>query len=270
MPDLPIFQTKEGLSKLSNILHAYALRSPDVVGYCQGTNIICAGLLQVLEEEDAFWALCVLVEARLGYYAPSMISLKVDQSVLQRVVSFRLPRLSKHMESLGVSVFHFTTSWFLCLFMKDPLLVQDAIELWDYIFCYGDEVLFLMAIELLKTQEETMLEIKEADEMLTFVLHGIMKSNPVRCDTFHRVLKDIGSIALQIETLRTYFQQSLCREVILEETGKGGGNYLIYSSREMTFAGKFYCGMLLCDICHTPQTHTERVRARTHIHTPAI
>eukprot|EP00466_Bigelowiella_natans_P008089 jgi/Bigna1/134686/aug1.26_g9394 len=112
MPKCKMFQSEEGLATLRRVLYAYALRNPDLVGYCQGMNFVCAGLLTVLSEEDAFWGLCVLIEIRLGYYTPTMASLKVDQNVLNRMISYKHPKLYRHMGKLGVSIFAFTTSWY--------------------------------------------------------------------------------------------------------------------------------------------------------------
>ena len=44
------------------------------MGYCQGVGVIAAVLLLILEEEDAFWLLCAIVEDLLpaSYYTPSL------------------------------------------------------------------------------------------------------------------------------------------------------------------------------------------------------
>jgi len=50
---------------------------PDL-GYCQGVGVIAAILLLILEEEDAFWLLCAIVEDLLpaSYYTPSLIGIR--------------------------------------------------------------------------------------------------------------------------------------------------------------------------------------------------
>ncbi|XP_062855737.1 USP6 N-terminal-like protein [Trichomycterus rosablanca] len=51
----------EGQAKLFRVLTAYAKYNPHI-GYCQGMSYIAAVLLMLLGEEEAFWALVVLLE----------------------------------------------------------------------------------------------------------------------------------------------------------------------------------------------------------------
>lgn len=64
------------------VLTAYARHNPSV-GYCQGMNFVAAMLLlQLSDEEHAFWCLCALVEDVLpGYYSHAMVAAEVDQLV---------------------------------------------------------------------------------------------------------------------------------------------------------------------------------------------
>ncbi|GAB5362247.1 hypothetical protein AAMO2058_000781700 [Amorphochlora amoebiformis] len=198
------FATEEKKTKLKNVLYAHALRTPDVVGYCQGMNFLCAGLLTVFEdEEDAFWALCVLVEMRLGYYTPTMISLKVDQHVLNRLLSYKKANMARHLDrpEISISISHFTTSWLLCLFMKNPVVYETAIELWDYILCFGDEMIFLIALQIFEEWSPTVLKMNSADELMTFLL----KCTLTKIDKT-KILNNIGSLSPHIESLRTYYK----------------------------------------------------------------
>ena len=60
--DHRMFRERYGLKQqeLFNILGAYSVYNIDI-GYCQGMSQIAALLLMYLTEEDAFWALSVLV-----------------------------------------------------------------------------------------------------------------------------------------------------------------------------------------------------------------
>lgn len=57
-----MFRERYGLKQqaLFNILSAYSVYNREI-GYCQGMSQIAALLLMYLNEEDAFWALSVLV-----------------------------------------------------------------------------------------------------------------------------------------------------------------------------------------------------------------
>eukprot|EP00471_Norrisiella_sphaerica_P009703 CAMPEP_0184498364 /NCGR_PEP_ID=MMETSP0113_2-20130426/38747_1 /TAXON_ID=91329 /ORGANISM="Norrisiella sphaerica, Strain BC52" /LENGTH=786 /DNA_ID=CAMNT_0026885833 /DNA_START=106 /DNA_END=2466 /DNA_ORIENTATION=- len=206
MPGCSLFKSKEGINMLKRVLYAYALRNPDLVGYCQGMNIVAAGLLTVLPEEDAFWGLCVLIELRLGYYTPTMISLKVDQNVLNRMISYKHSALYRHLAKLGVSIFAFTTSWFLCLFMENPLPYKTALQFWDYLFCYGDEMLFLMALEILLHRSEKLLAIDDADELLSFTLHSFQEE--LDKTSFTRIVSKCGTLEHEIKILRTFYRKA--------------------------------------------------------------
>ncbi|GAB5372223.1 hypothetical protein AAMO2058_001647000 [Amorphochlora amoebiformis] len=165
-------------------------------------NFLCAGLLTVLSEESAFWGLCMLIETRLGYYTPSMVGLKIDQNVLNRMISYKMPVLYRHMMSLGVTTTSFTTSWLLCLFMEKPLLYETVIPMWDYLFCFGDEILFLVALRILSNKESEMLRLNAQDTLLAFALHqcgnGLQKGDVSSLS--------IGSLEENLYSLRDFYR----------------------------------------------------------------
>ncbi|KAJ1472899.1 rab-GTPase-TBC domain-containing protein [Baffinella frigidus] len=53
--------TGQLLEPLRRVLSAYCIRDRRV-GYCQAMNFVAATLLLVLEEDDAFWVLCCVLE----------------------------------------------------------------------------------------------------------------------------------------------------------------------------------------------------------------
>jgi hypothetical protein len=61
------------------VLYTYVKRNP-TVGYCQGMNFIAGRLLQYLNEEETFWALCQIIETMLppDYYS-NMVGVLIDQ-----------------------------------------------------------------------------------------------------------------------------------------------------------------------------------------------
>jgi hypothetical protein len=61
----------DGLSKLRNVLVAYSWKNTRV-GYCQSMNYLCALLLLIMEEEEAFWFLSILVCATLYTHTLSL------------------------------------------------------------------------------------------------------------------------------------------------------------------------------------------------------
>ena len=71
-----------GIAPLRRILTAYSRRNPQI-GYCQGMSMVAAGLLLHLEEEQAYWMLCAVIENVLpaDYYTPGMLGMLADQQV---------------------------------------------------------------------------------------------------------------------------------------------------------------------------------------------
>lgn len=82
-------------------------------------NLVTSTLLLVhADEEDAFWALCAIVEKLLpdDFFAPSLLPSRACPLVLLDYVREQLPKLYKHLEGLGVDLAAICFSWFLSLF----------------------------------------------------------------------------------------------------------------------------------------------------------
>src|SRR5690606_3761818 len=81
LTDNVFFRKGPGVSKLKQVLLAYARRNPSV-GYCQGMNMIAASLLLIMpSEEDAFWVLASIIENILPktYFEHSLLASRADQ-----------------------------------------------------------------------------------------------------------------------------------------------------------------------------------------------
>jgi hypothetical protein len=176
LPNHPRFQQDEGKQALARMLAVYSARNSESVGYCQSMNMIAAALLCLLDdEEEAFWLLCVLIDARVGYYSPSMSGIEVDHRVLSSLVSYAAPSLFDHLQKMLVEVQAFTVPWFLCLFMEAPLGLHEIAYFWDHLLVHGDTLLFEAALEIMLLKHREILNIKDEGEMLEFVLSSGMK-----------------------------------------------------------------------------------------------
>lgn len=62
-------------------------------------NFIVGRLLKYMNEEEAFWVLCMLIESILpiDYYS-NMVGVLIDQSIFYDLFKERLPKLSEHMK----------------------------------------------------------------------------------------------------------------------------------------------------------------------------
>lgn len=88
---------------LRRVLLGYA-RWNKSVGYCQGLNVLAALILQVVDRDEAgaVKVMIYLIEGVLpeGYFADSLRGLSVDMAVFRDLLRMRVPRLSRHLESL--------------------------------------------------------------------------------------------------------------------------------------------------------------------------
>ena len=172
LTDNVFFRLGPGVSKLNEVLLAYSRRNPEV-GYCQGMNLIAASLLLIMPTaEDAFWVLTSMVENILPqhYYDMSLLASRADQQVLRQYVSELLPRLSAHLDDLGIELEALTFQWFLSVF-TDCLSAEALFRVWDVVLCFNDgsTFLFQVALALLKLNEGQLLDCDSAARVYGYI-----------------------------------------------------------------------------------------------------
>ncbi|KAL4907154.1 hypothetical protein BDW74DRAFT_148674 [Aspergillus multicolor] len=136
LTDNVFFRKGPGVAKLKEVLLAYSRRNPEV-GYCQGMNLIAGSLLLITPTaEDTFWLLASMIEKILPkhYYDHGLLASRADQVVLRQYISQILPKLSAHLESLGVELEALTFQWFLSVF-TDCLSAEALYRVWDVVLC---------------------------------------------------------------------------------------------------------------------------------------
>ncbi|OJD22703.1 hypothetical protein ACJ73_05950 [Blastomyces percursus] len=136
LTDNVFFRKGPGVEKLNEVLLAYSRRNPDV-GYCQGMNLITGSLLLIMPTaEDAFWILASLIENILPahYYDHGLLASRADQQILRQYVAEILPKLSAHLDELGIELEALTFQWFLSAF-TDCLSAEALYRVWDVVFC---------------------------------------------------------------------------------------------------------------------------------------
>ena len=172
LTDNVFFRNGPGVTKLNEVLLAYSRRNPHV-GYCQGMNMITASLLLVMPTaEDAFWLLTTIIENVLpqNYYDHSLLASRADQQVLRQYVAEVLPKLSAHLDELGIELEALTFQWFLSVF-TDCLSAEALFRVWDVIFCFNDgsTFLFQIALALLKLNEPQLLLCDSAARVYGYI-----------------------------------------------------------------------------------------------------
>lgn len=155
---------------LFQVLAAYSIYNTEV-SYCQGMNQIAGLLLMFMSEEDAFWALSILMtdkkHAMHGFFIPGFPKLKRFQDHHDKLLAQYLRKLKKHMDKSGIQSSLYTLKWFFQCFL-DRVPFSLTLRLWDAYVLEGEVILTAMAYTLLKLHEKTMLKM-DMDEMNEFL-----------------------------------------------------------------------------------------------------
>lgn len=160
LPEYIAYQEDEGIQKLRNVLVAYSWKNPDV-GYCQAMNIVVAGLLIYMTEEQAFWCLCNMCELYVpGYYSKTMYGTLLDQRVFEAMVEERMPDLWKFITSNDIQLSVVSLPWFLSLFFTSMPL-EYAVRIMDIFFLRGSVALLQVALAVIKLNSEDIMEIED-------------------------------------------------------------------------------------------------------------
>ena len=234
LTDNVFFRKGPGVTKLNEVLLAYSRRNPEV-GYCQGMNLITASLLLIMPTaEDAFWILVSMIENILPrhYYDNSLLTSRADQQVLRQYVSELLPRLSGHLDALGIELEALTFQWFLSLF-TDCLSAEALYRVWDVLLCCKDEdgnggstFLFQVALALLKLNETQLVACETPGEVYAY-LGGEITNHAISIDGLIRASEGLKGVVRrgEVEERRerwVEFELETVRE--RERIRKGGGS----------------------------------------------
>ncbi|XP_019954085.2 rab GTPase-activating protein 1-like isoform X1 [Paralichthys olivaceus] len=148
----------DGQDSLYKICKAYSVYDEEI-GYCQGQSFLAAVLLLHMPEEQAF---CVLVKIMYKYglralYKNNFEDLHCKFFQLERLMQEQLPDLWSHFQQLNLEAHMYASQWFLTLFTaKFPLCMVFHIT--DLLLCEGLNIIFNVALALLKTSKEDLLQ----------------------------------------------------------------------------------------------------------------
>ncbi|KAI7905943.1 rab-GTPase-TBC domain-containing protein [Cokeromyces recurvatus] len=170
LPEYPAYQTEEGINRLRRVLTAYSWINPEL-GYCQAMNIVTSSLLIYMTEEQAFWALNMLVDQLCpGYYSSSMYGVLLDQVVLEELVKEYMPNLITYFKEKEIQLSVACLPWFLTLFINS-IPLPFVFRILDCFFLEGPKLLFQIAkqsiIAILKLNEKQLLNIQDDSELLS-------------------------------------------------------------------------------------------------------
>ncbi|KAM4895723.1 rab GTPase-activating protein 1-like isoform 2-T2 [Sylvia borin] len=148
----------DGQESLYKICKAYSVYDEDI-GYCQGQSFLAAVLLLHMPEEQAF---CVFVKIMYDYglrdlYRNNFEDLHCKFFQLEKLMQEQLPDLHSHFSDLNLEAHMYASQWFLTLFTaKFPLCM--VFHIIDLLLCEGMDIIFHVALALLKTSKEDLLQ----------------------------------------------------------------------------------------------------------------
>lgn len=155
-----LFKTAEGISSISRVVVALLAHNKNL-GYTRQLTHIVAWVLVVFggpkHEEAVFWTLAALLQDKLFGYCNGqwLLGVRVEQEVLTRLVSRKIPRLNNHLSSLSLSVASFTQPWLASLYVSQ-LPPTTLARVWDSMVVEGPKVLLRVGLALLKMYDQTL------------------------------------------------------------------------------------------------------------------
>ncbi|KXJ16227.1 TBC1 domain family member 30 [Exaiptasia diaphana] len=208
--------TPEERAALKRVLLAYA-RWNKSVGYCQGFNVVAALILQVMgrNEEDSLKVMIYIIDHVLptNYFSNNLRALSVDMAVLRDLMRLKLPKLSRHLDTLqaqaiaqhgGSSGYEpplinvFTMQWFLTLF--STCLPQDTVlRVWDSILLDGSEVLLRVAVAIWAKLGEHLEDVETSDEFygkMGVLIQEIAQGDLIDCQALMQTVYSVAPFPL--------------------------------------------------------------------------
>ncbi|KRY77130.1 Small G protein signaling modulator 3 [Trichinella pseudospiralis] len=190
-----------GIRRLRRLLRSIALVFPDV-GYCQGMGVIAATLLLFLDEENAFWMMCTILDDLLpaGYFSDSLLGSAVDQRIFRLLIADSLPEVDAVFRSHDIEPSLVTLHWFLTLYASSAMPFPLLLRVWDLFFYHGSTVLFKVALAMLKLRQEQFRTLTNSADVF-----NLLSSTPsaLQLDDTEPLLCAIDQLDTDNQRLRT-------------------------------------------------------------------
>jgi Ca2+-binding EF-hand superfamily protein len=171
LPEHTFYQSQTGIDSLRRVLIAYSVHNREI-GYCQAMNIITALLLLYVNEEAAFYLLCMLCEVIMPRsYNKAMIGALIDQNVFEELLQEKIPDLHMHLTKKNVPVPAVTMGWFICLFIS-YLPFQATLRIMDSFFVHGVTILYKAALTIMFIYKDRLLAQKDG-----YMVASMLKTN---------------------------------------------------------------------------------------------
>ncbi|XP_049818662.1 USP6 N-terminal-like protein [Aethina tumida] len=176
---------------LFNVLTAYAMYNSEV-GYCQGMSGLAGVLLMYMDEEDAFWAMHILLTdpkyAMHGLYKEGFPKLTRFLAHHDKILTKLLPKVKKHFDKHGLDAILYSLKWFfVCFIERVPFNL--CLRIWDIYLLDGEEVISAMAYTILKLHKRNLLRLNDMDSIVNYIQVQLYKDFHYDEDTVIRHLE---------------------------------------------------------------------------------
>lgn len=200
------------ITKLRNILNAYAVRNP-YIGYCQGFNFIVGEFLTTMdfEEYEIFSILIYVMEVLLPLdYYTSMIGLMVKQRIFLEFLKIECPEIVEKFRSFNIDCSFFTLQWFVCLFSSNTHKEIFKV-IWDHLFAFDSNFLFKIGLALLDLTKNQWLNAADFPELLLKLEESIKKFSDTSAfqKKLHEKYLNKRIISSVSEKLRSSFKSNI-------------------------------------------------------------
>lgn len=176
---------------LFNVLTAYAMYNSEV-GYCQGMSGLAGVLLMYMDEEDAFWAVHILLSdpkyAMHGLYKEGFPKLTRFLAHHDKILTKLMPKVKKHFDKHGLDTILYSLKWFfVCFIERVPFSL--CLRIWDIYLLDGERVVTAMAFTILKMHKRSLLKFNDMDSIVNFIQVKLYKDFLYDDDTVIRELE---------------------------------------------------------------------------------
>ncbi|XP_049884759.1 USP6 N-terminal-like protein isoform X1 [Pectinophora gossypiella] len=156
---------------LFNVLCAYSMYNSEV-GYCQGMSGLAGVLLMYMDEEDAFWALAILLSdkryAMHGLYIEGFPKLTRFLEHHDKILKKFMPKLKQHFDKFGLDAILYSLKWFfVCFVERVPFSL--CLRVWDIYLLDGERVVTAMAFTILKLHKKAIIKLNDMDLIVNYI-----------------------------------------------------------------------------------------------------
>nr|XP_029735088.1 uncharacterized protein LOC115254250 isoform X2 [Aedes albopictus] len=156
---------------LFNVLVAYSMYNTEV-GYCQGMSGLAGVLLMYMDEEEAFWALSILLADRKyamhGLFIEGFPKLTRFLAHHDKIIAKFIPKLKKHFDQYNLDSILYSLKWFFVVFIE-RIPFSLCLRVWDVYLLDGEKVVTAMAYTILRLHKSKILKLKDMDLIVQYI-----------------------------------------------------------------------------------------------------